>query len=203
MCNLRELGDGMNLSRAGGSNTVNTDSVVLLSGGIDSATALAMVKQGDGEASSVFIDFGQPAASAEAKSAQRISAHFEVPHREIRLIDHHFEPGEIRARNAWLLHTALLLTENQGLVVIAIHAGTPYRDCSPAFIEVMRQSFDFHTDGTVGLSAPFLTHTKPEIFNLAVRLDVPIELTHSCEAGDVPCHKCLSCLDRDGLLTGA
>ena len=176
----------------------------MLSGGIDSATALALACQGDGHASALFIDFGQAAADAEAAAAVAVAAHYGVPLRALECKGLHFSAGEIRGRNAMLAHLALIAHPGEsGLVIIGVHAGTKYRDCSPVFVTVVQQSYDFHTDGRLIISAPFVGHEKSGIFDLARQIGVPLALTYSCEDGNVACGRCLSCRDREALLARA
>lgn len=108
-----------------------------------------------------------------------------------------FGSGEIRGRNAFLLHLALMESPfTTGTIAIGIHAGSDYCDCSSEFIALMQQSFDFHACGTISVCAPFITYNKVAIFALALDLELPIDRTYSCEAGTMPCGACLSCLDR-------
>jgi 7-cyano-7-deazaguanine synthase len=178
--------------------------LVLLSGGIDSAVALALARSKGAPLASLFIDYGQRPAVAEARASSSISAYYGAAHRELKLHQLSFTAGEIRGRNAFLLHTALLAIDDEtSVVAIGLHSGTAYRDCSPPFVDLMQTSFDFHTGGRVSISCPLLTHTKKDIIALAAVLKVPIAMTHSCEADDTPCHSCLSCLDRGSFLVGA
>ena len=151
----------------------------------------------------LFIDYGQAAAAAEASASARIAEHYEVPHRMIECRGLQFGSGEIPGRNAFLLHLALMAFRgNAGVVTLAIHAGTPYRDCGPEFVSAMRASYDFHTGGRIGISVPFIANHKPEVLALTSDLKVPVALTHSCETSDSPCLECLSCRDREMLVAG-
>lgn len=173
------------------------DSVVLLSGGVDSATLVASLTEASNEVSGLFIDYGQSASRDEELAAQAIAAHYEVALRVLKITGLSFGPGEIRGRNAFLLHTALMAIPLRPTVLtIGIHGGVPYVDCGEAFLDIHRQSFALHTDGEVQLSAPFLAMSKGDVLQLARQLSVPVELTYSCERGGAPCEECLSCLDR-------
>lgn len=185
-------------------NNTNRHEVVLLSGGIDSATVLALARQQGAAPVALFVDYGQAAASAEAASSIAIAAHYRSPYRALGFSGLSFGPGEIRGRNAFLAHTALLTFEGSvGVVMIGIHSGTTYKDCSTDFVDLMQRSYDFHTNGAIAFSAPVATRCKSDIYGIAKELGVPIELTYSCEAANQPCTSCLSCRDRGDLLAGA
>ncbi len=184
---------------------IGTDSatphLVLLSGGIDSAAALALTLEVGSSASALFVDYGQAAAASEAKASAALATHFGVGYEGLACTGRTFGAGEIRGRNAFLIHFALMvLRQTKAVVVLGIHSGTTYRDCSPSFLQLMQRSYDFHTGGQVSLAAPFVHQLKRDIVRLASEMRVPVDLTYSCEAANVPCGKCMSCHDREELL---
>ena len=82
--------------------------------------------------------------------------------------------------------------------MLGIHAGSLYRDCTPAFVTAMQASLDVHTSGTLQLAAPFLTWSKREVYDYAQDIPIPLELTFSCDTGtEPPCGACPSCHDRE------
>ena len=177
--------------------------LILASGGVDSSTLLwTSVKQGL-VPHALFVDYGQAAAEAEHEALARICNTLDVPWRRVRYESTAFGAGEIRGRNAFLLHIALLeFPSTSGVVSFGVHAGTGYSDCSPEFIQVMERSYEFHTGGAITIAAPFLYWRKQDVYHLAAELKVPFSLTHSCEAANVPCGRCRSCLDRHMLVSG-
>ena len=178
--------------------------LVLSSGGIDSSTALALALSEGQDVEALFVDYGQAPAAAEDQAAGSVATHYGIERRRLRLEGLSFGSGEIRARNGFLLHVALLAFPRQaGTVVLGIHGGTPYTDCSEPFVDVMRRSFDFHTGGAINVAAPFVAMDKGAVFGIARELGVPVGLTHSCEEGVRPCGVCLSCRDREALLARA
>ena len=178
--------------------------LILASGGIDSSTLLWLSTQQGLAPTALFIDYGQPAAEAEAEAVARICGSLQAPWRVIRYKGARLGAGEIRGRNAYLLHTALLeFPACSGVVALGIHAGTGYADCSPEFMEVMQSSYQFHTRGAITTVAPFLNWTKQDVYRLATKLNVPLALTHSCEADNRHCGRCRSCLDRRQLVPGS
>jgi 7-cyano-7-deazaguanine synthase len=178
--------------------------IVLLSGGIDSATALALAVKTTRQLSALFVDYGQASATSERAASVAVASHYQIVHQTLQIADLSFGAGEIRGRNAFLLHAAMLACSNNvGALILAIHSGTTYRDCTVEFVNLMQQSFDFHTGGALVVAAPFVAMNKVEIYQVAKRLDVPLQLTYSCETGNSPCGACLSCVDREALLAGA
>jgi 7-cyano-7-deazaguanine synthase len=174
--------------------------LVLASGGIDSSALLALARAEGMRPKALFVDYGQAAASAEEAAVAGICSDLGICLQVVRYRSRHFGAGELRGRNAFLLQTALLeFRAPFGTIMMGIHAGTGYRDCSREFVEVMQRSFDFHAGGSISVAAPFIDWTKGDICRLALALDVPIRRTYSCEAGNVPCGRCRSCVDRQAL----
>jgi len=184
-------------------SSVEGQGLVLASGGIDSATLIGLVRGEGAPVRALFVDYGQAAASAEEAAVRAICSHFGVCLNVARCEGMRFGAGEVRGRNAFLLQTALLnFSWASGTVLMGIHAGTGYRDCSPLFVELMQRSFEFHTGGSVTVSAPFIDWSKLDVYRLARELGVPIQVTYSCEGGDVVCGTCASCRDREALDLG-
>jgi 7-cyano-7-deazaguanine synthase len=176
-------------------------SLVLLSGGLDSATALAMTAREKTPCEALFVSYGQAADREELSAATAIARQYDVALETLRMDGLRFARGEIRGRNAFLLQSALLARQiDPTVVILAIHAGTAYVDCTPGFLDLMQRSFALQSGGEVTVAAPFIDFSKADIFNLACKIGVPIELTYSCELGGGPCNKCLSCRDRERLL---
>jgi len=172
--------------------------ICLLSGGVDSAAAASSFTA-SGAKQAVFIDYGQPAAAHEAESARALADYLGLPLAEVGLVGLQPGPGEIPGRNALFVHVAMALAAGRpGMIVLGIHAGTGYRDCSPAFVRTMQDSLDFHSDGALRLHAPFLDLNKKQVFDLAVTQGIPLHLTRSCEAATrSPCGRCRSCRDME------
>jgi 7-cyano-7-deazaguanine synthase len=173
------------------------ENVVLLSGGLDSTTVVASLAHQGLPLRGLYIDYGQGARCEEQAASRAIATYYGIPLQEISLEGVCFGGGEIRGRNAFLLHLGLLaLPPIPCVLMIGIHSGTTYVDCGPTFLELQQRSFDLHTAGEVQIAAPFIEMSKGEIFRLAQQLSVPLTLTYSCECGGEPCGQCLSCLDR-------
>ena len=175
---------------------------LLLSGGIDSTACLAFYLKEKFHVECFHISYSQPASRHERAAAERVARHFDVPLKILRWSGSaEFMPGEIVGRNAFLFLGALIEMEgNAGILAIGIHSGTPYFDCSQAFLSSMQSVFDGYCDGRVRLAAPFIEWSKQQVFAFCESEGVPIDLTYSCEKGtDQPCGEYLSCRDRGPL----
>lgn len=172
---------------------------LLLSGGIDSTACLAFYLKEKFHVECFHISFGQPASKQERAAAQRVALHFDVPLTILHWSGSaDFRAGEIIGRNAFFFLGALIeIGGNAGILATGIHAGTPYFDCSQAFLSTLQTVFDGYCDGRVRIAAPFIEWSKRQVLAFCESEGVPIELTYSCEKGtDQPCGKCLSCRDR-------
>lgn len=175
---------------------------VLLSGGIDSAAVTYLLKNQGHEVRGIFVDFGQAAVEQERLAVRKLAAALAIELTSVEARSNNsFGSGELIARNAFLLMTAMFLGQaHQGLLAIGVHAGTPYYDCSPPFIVRMRQVAEEHTDGRLIIVAPFAVWNKAEIFEYFLVSGLPIDATYSCESGTIPpCGSCASCRDRRAL----
>ena len=152
--------------------------------------------------SALFVDYGQAAVVRERKASQNIARYLNC-HWESRKISPGLTSGkgEIQGRNAFLVATALLTCASKvDVIALAIHGGTPYYDCSPAFAHLMDRMVAEHSDGRIRLLTPFLRWTKTKIVDYSRGAALPISLTYSCEMGQPkPCGICLSCRDRRSL----
>lgn len=181
----------------------NSEAVILLSGGVDSAACLALFSALGIRSTCLFVNYGHDAAIQESRAAAAISRFYRVSLHQITVSGlRKWGAGFVPGRNAFLLHIALMaVTFQKGLIASGIHAGTTYSDCSAYFLRQMQASFDIYTNGRIWACAPFLHWKKPDIWEYCLSNKVPVELAYSCEAGtDPPCGECLSCLDRGHLI---
>jgi 7-cyano-7-deazaguanine synthase len=177
--------------------------LVLLSGGLDSTTLLASVVADSPFPQALYVDYGQPAANKELTAARAVSARYSVNLVELSLSGLRIgTSGEIPGRNALLAVAGLMyVMPDSAAVMMAIHSGTGYPDCSPAFVEAQQRIFDLYARGSVILSAPFIKWTKSDIWAVGKTLNIPVHLTYSCERGlTQPCGGCRSCGDLQALL---
>lgn len=178
------------------------NATVLLSGGIDSSTCVEFYQRQNFKVDSLFIDYGQPAALFEKKASKKISNHYGIDLTIISVKSKvKFKSGEIIGRNLFLLSNALMQFKyKKGFIVIGIHDGTTYPDCTKKFIDDVQKVFDLYKNGSIMIGAPFASFKKVEIYSYAKENNVPLSLTYSCEKGKKqPCGKCLSCKDLENL----
>ena len=180
----------------------NANTVVLLSGGIDSTATIAACKEATKNILALFVDYGQSSAHSEWKAAQNVAAYYAVEVERVRLgFSLISDSGEFFGRNALFVLTAASVTKERPLAVaLGIHSLTEYYDTTPLFSKHMERLLNGYSGGEVELSTPFLTHTKAEVFKFAKERAVPIHLTYSCEQQNSPaCGICPSCQDRNAL----
>lgn len=184
--------------------------VVLLSGGLDSATTLAIAKEGF-EVCALTVSYGQR-HGAELEAARRVASSIGVSeHRFVSVgldeiggsaltdaieVPKDRELGRdeipvtyVPARNTVLLSLALAYAEVVGAsdIFIGVNAVdySGYPDCRPAFISAFEQLARVATKAgvegnPVTIHAPLIDLTKPEIIRRGLELGVDYALTHSC-----------------------
>jgi 7-cyano-7-deazaguanine synthase len=175
--------------------------LVLLSGGIDSAACARYYQAGGYSVEALFIDYGQAARVMEFSAATKVARDMDLPLMKVEVTGLPPLMGNIRGRNATLL--CLALTHFQypcGMISLGIHAGTPYEDCSPAFVRNIQAVFDIYSDGRIRLDSPFLMWSKAAVWEYGNKEGIPVHLTYSCETGsEPPCGNCSSCRDVEAL----
>lgn len=196
--------------------------IVLLSGGLDSITVLAVAKQQGFTCYALSFDYGQR-HNAELNAAAKIAVHYQVEeHKVIRLgldsiggsalTDSHiavpdtFQEGipvtYVPARNTIFLAFALGWAEvlNSRDIFIGVNAVdfSGYPDCRPEFIEAFRQLADLATKAGVegehfAIHTPLISLSKSEIIKLGAGLGVDYEQTVSCYSADEQGRACRVC----------
>jgi 7-cyano-7-deazaguanine synthase len=175
--------------------------LILTSGGIDSTACIKHYQDLGFSVRGFFIDYGQRSRLKEFESVKKIAAYYKIEIGSMVVQNPRNVPsGEIKYRNGFLIMTTLLANpEFSGLIALGIHSGVPYYDCSQDFINKMNILIENYSAGKIKIDVPFIDWDKKMIVSYCRDYNVPLHLTYSCENGNEPCGKCLSCLDRSAL----
>ena len=196
--------------------------VVLLSGGLDSATTLAIARQRGFECYTLAFDYGQR-HRAELEAARRVAATLGAcEHREVAIpiglfggsaltdtrIDVPDEGGEgipityVPARNTVFLSLALGWAEVLGATAIFIGVNavdySGYPDCRPEYLAAFQALAALATKQAVeghpvSIEAPLIDLSKARIIERGSALGVDYGLTVSCYRADSAGRACGHC----------
>jgi 7-cyano-7-deazaguanine synthase len=196
--------------------------VVLLSGGLDSATVLAMARAQGFECYALSVDYGQR-HHAELAAAQRVAqALGAAEHRVVNIdltgfggsaltdaniaVPEHACSGipitYVPARNTIMLSLALAWAEvlHAQDIFFGVNAVdySGYPDCRPEYVAAFERMANLATQAAVEgkpltLHAPLLHLTKAEIVRQGVQLGVDYALTVSCYQADELGRACGRC----------
>ena len=199
-----------------------THAVVLLSGGLDSATALALARAQGFACHALSVDYGQR-HHAELDAARRVAAALGAcEHRLMRvdlagiggsaLTDPAIAVPEtpsagipvtyVPARNTLMLALALGWAEVLGaraiFVGVNVLDSSGYPDCRPEFISAFERLAALATKAGVEgratrVHAPLIALTKAQIIAEGLRLGVDYALTVSCYQADGQGRACGRC----------
>ena len=193
--------------------------ILLLSGGIDSATALYMTKLGTDDICTVNMIYST-SYDAEAEAAKKIAAAAHVrAHVPILLpffkdIEQGYHPtpstkytaAYVPSRNIIFYGVAAAYAETLGASQIVFGSNADdakeLPDARPTFIQLMNELIRTGTrscqEGSkIEIVNPLINYSKYNVLKLALKLKVPLELTWSCyENGKSPCGKCRGCTKR-------
>ena len=196
--------------------------VVLLSGGLDSTTALAIAGDQGFVCHALSMDYGQR-HHAELNAAKRVAAAFNVAEHKVvhlgldiiggsALTDHSINVPEamaegipvtyVPARNTLFLSLALGWAEvlKAHDIFIGVNAVdySGYPDCRPEFIKAFEQLANLATKAGVEgerfrIHTPLIDLSKADIISEGVRLGVDYSLTVSCYQADEEGNACGVC----------
>jgi 7-cyano-7-deazaguanine synthase len=210
----------MSLASTDAESKLNS-AIVLLSGGIDSATALYWTKQQTTNIFTMNIEYAQ-ASYQEATAARNIAKaagvkeHITVSLPIFKDIQTRYHPTKpqssavttayVPARNLIFYGFAVAYAEtlNTDAIVFGSNADDAQElpDATPDFIRRMNELVETGTRmGVNGPPAkiidPLINFSKTDVLRLAINLKVPLELTWSCyEDVELPCGKCRGCRTR-------
>lgn len=205
------------------------DTLIVLSGGMDSVT---MLYDYQGQiAMALSFDYGSNHNAKELPFAQLHCQRLGIQHIVIPLSfmgqyfkssllegadaipegnydDDNMKSTVVPFRNGIMLAIACGLAESNGLtkVMIANHAGDHaiYPDCTPAFVEAMGAAMKAGSYEGITLCAPYTDITKADIARRGKALGLDYSETWSCyKGGDRHCGRCGTCTERKEALREA
>ena len=206
--------------------STDRNAVILLSGGLDSATVLAIANERGYHCHALSVDYGQRHRS-ELQAAQSVAEKMSATLKTIKLdlrkfggsaltddIDVPEEEGEgipvtyVPARNTIMLSLALAWAEVLGAddIFIGVNAVdySGYPDCRPDFINAYEEMANLATKASVvgnrlTIHTPLIDLSKADIIRQGTELGVDYGMTISCYQADEEgraCGVCDSCRIR-------
>ncbi len=205
------------------------DSLIVLSGGMDSTTMLYEYK--DRIALALSFHYGSNHNDKELAFAKLHCRRLGIEHIIIPLafMKEHFHSSLLEGgnaipqgnydeqnmkstvvpfRNGIMLAIAAGMAENRELqyIMLANHAGdhTIYPDCRPEFVLAMDNAVCAGTWNNVRLLTPYTNINKADIALRGLQLGINYDETWSCyKGGDKPCGVCGTCREREEALQQA
>ncbi len=198
--------------------------LVLLSGGLDSVTALYHAHAQHEVIGALSFDYDSKHNHSELPMAAYHSKKLDIPHVILPLtfINDYFQSSLLKSggeipeghyaaenmkqtvvpfRNGIMLAIAGGFAESHGAqgIVIGAHAGDHfiYADCREEFLESMSAALREGTDTKVEILRPFVEMNKGAIVRRGAELGVDYSKTWSCYKGEeLQCGVCGTCVER-------
>jgi 7-cyano-7-deazaguanine synthase len=195
-------------------------SLLLLSGGLDSAVLLGYILSLGKKCMTLSFDYGQRHRD-ELLQAQFLATHYNVEHHTISIDPKLFSSASssltnkalpvsssnayVPARNLLFLAHAVSFAEAREITEIYFGVNQEdapfFPDCRKDFFHALSQAVSLGTKNSPSILTPFSSFSKKEIIALGKSLAVPMDMTLSCydpQQGKL-CGKCHSCLLRGDL----
>ena len=189
---------------------MNSRSIVLVSGGMDSCVTAALARAENDELAFLHISYGQRTEARERQAFNDVADHYGIEKRldvsieylakiggssltdeNMSVTDADLASTEIPTsyvpfRNANMLAIATSWAEVIGAGSIYIGAvaedSSGYPDCRPEFYAAFQQTINTGTkpDTHIEVRTPIIELSKAEIVRKGIELDAPLHLTWSC-----------------------
>lgn len=198
-------------------------SIILLSGGLDSLVSLGLKKEELNITLALTFDYGQKSAQTEIDTSKKICEYYNIEHKVIKLdwlkqITHTslvseesvptgkaLEKPEDSAKSVWVpnrnglfLNIAGSFADSEDYDYILIGANKEeaqtFPDNTAEFINAINKEFEYSTQKKPKVCAPLINYIKNDIVMLALKHNIPLDLTRSCyQGGERHCGICESC----------
>lgn len=197
---------------------------VLLSGGLDSTTALHWAQQQHRVQCALAFNYGSNHATRELACARWQAQHLGIPYHEIDITslsshlssallsgadaiptsdyaEENMKQTVVPFRNGIFLAIAAGIAESAGAqgIVIAAHAGdhSIYPDCRETFMQAMADAIRLGTYAELNILRPFIHASKSDIVAAGASMHVDFSHTYSCyKGGELHCGRCATCRER-------
>jgi 7-cyano-7-deazaguanine synthase len=205
--------------------------VVLLSGGLDSAVLAAHEAQSS-RVLPVYVSVGLAWEQAELEMLHRLLGAAVFAGRVEPLAAVEFSMRDVYAPTHWAIRGTppaydtpdedvyltgrnLVLLTKAGVVAVKHAAdrialgplaGNPFPDARPQFFTAMAEALSLGLDHSIEIATPFLRWEKDDVIKRGVELNVPLELTLSCmnpAPGPRHCGLCSKCRERRNAFSAA
>jgi len=189
---------------------IHQKAVCLVSGGVDSMVALALMVRAGWGCTALFVDYGQQALDIERNAFEKVCERLRVE-RSYRKISLWESKGNLllgdSAGTAMLQHRNLVLlivadietkARNADAIVTGFCRSPLYPDSSRPFCQLAQHVIQQSGQSNRIILAPLLDLTKVDIGRLARELSLPLDMTASCycPSDSVSCQVCEGCKDR-------
>ena len=204
------------------------DSVIIVSGGMDSITLLYDYYKRIGLA--ISFNYGSKHNDKEIPFAKWHCEKLSIPHIIIPLLfvndyfksdllqsggdipEGHYENDNMKStvvpfRNGIMLSIAAGIAESNGFhnILLGNHSGdhSIYPDCRPEFIKALNEAIQSGTYENVEILAPYTNINKMDIAQIGKQLNIDYSKTWTCYKGEeIHCGVCGSCVERKEALAG-
>ena len=200
-----------------------TKSIVLLSGGLDSLVSLGLKRNELNVSLALTFDYGQKSAQQEIDASKKICEYYGIEHEIIKLdwlknitqtslvSDDKIPMGDalndgnqsmksvwVPNRNGLFLNIAGSYADSYGYDYVLIGANKEeaqtFSDNTQEFIDAINKEFEYSTQNAPKVVAPLINYIKNDIVMLALKHNIPLDLTRSCYQGEERhCGICESC----------
>ena len=187
--------------------------VCLTSGGIDSFVMSTMLKEKGMEIYPLFINYGQLAYEREYKSYLKVCKYLKVEPKTIDISNFgKFITSGITSKDLNVVDDAFLPNRNLLFLILAssyayqneiyqvaigIIENPIFSDQEETFLQAAEKCLKESLDVDINLLYPIKKLNKLDIYKLAYKLKLPLDIIYYCHRGGTePCNECLACQEH-------